>query len=89
MHLRLLAKLARPICAMFAPGSPSSISARTGLPLLSPGRFAHVEMGVEGDQRDPVQWQSKPEHAGPRDRIVAADKQRELVKGRAKRQRLR
>ena len=74
MHLRLLAKLARPICAMFAPGSPSSISARTGLPLLSPAsRVAHVEMGVERDQPDPVQRQSKPEHAGPRHRIVAAD----------------
>ena len=33
---RLLAKLASPTCAMLAPGKPSSISARTGLPLLKP-----------------------------------------------------
>ena len=33
---RLLAKLASPTWAMLAPGRPSSISARTGLPLLRP-----------------------------------------------------
>ena len=49
---------------MFAPGSPSSISARTGLPLLRPcAGVAHVEMGVERDQPDLVERAAEPEHA--------------------------
>ena len=56
VHGAVLAKRASPICAMFAPGRPSSISARTGLPLLRPSvGVAHVEMGVERDQPDLVE----------------------------------
>ena len=40
---------------------------------------AHVEMGVESDEADPVEWNAKPKHAGPGHRIVAADKQRQEV----------
>ena len=38
----LLAKLASPTWAMFAPGSPSSSSARTGLPLLRPSAVSRM-----------------------------------------------
>ena len=44
---------------------------------------AHVEMGVERDQPDLVEWHSQAEHAGPRHRVVAADQQGELVRSRA------
>ena len=74
--ISLLAKLASPTCAMFAPGSPSSISARTGIAVAEAlVEIAHVEMGVERDQPDLLQRQAESEHARAGHRIVAADEQ--------------
>ena len=71
-----LANGASPIWAMFAPGSPSSRSARTGLPLPSPSLgVAQVEMGVERDQPDLVERQAERMHRRPGHRIIAADQQ--------------
>ena len=62
---RLLAKLASPTWAMLRPGRPSSISARTGLPLLRPASsVAHVEMGVERDQPDALESPPMPSSPG-------------------------
>ena len=56
----VLAKRARPICAMFAPGQAVLDQARTGLPLLRPSvGVAHVEMRVERDQPDLVERQAE------------------------------
>src|SRR5206468_10958678 len=49
----------------------------------APIEVAHVEMGVERDQPDLVEWHSQAEHAGPRHRIIAADQQGEFVPRRA------
>ena len=77
--LRLLAKLARPTCAMFAPGSPSSISARTGLPLLRPSSRSRMSKCASSVISPTLlERQPEPEHARPRHRIVAADQQRQL-----------
>jgi len=42
-------------------------------------RVSHVEMGIERDQADFFQWQAKAEDARPRDRIVPANEQSQLV----------
>ena len=87
---RLLAKLASPTCAMFCPGRPSSISARTGLPLLEAlVEVAHVEMRVERDQPDLVERHPpSAEHRRAGDRIVAAGEQGQRMRLGARRDRV-
>ena len=76
----VLAKGARPIWQILAPGRPSSSKAAYGIAVDQPlVRLAQVEMGVEGDQPDLVQRRPEPVRGGPGDRIVAAEQQGEIV----------
>ena len=79
----VLAKLARPICAMFLPGRPSSISARTGLPLLRPSSSSRMSKWASSVIRPTsVERHAEREHRRSRDRIVAAGEQGQRMLGR-------
>ena len=73
---------------MFAPGSPSSISARTGLPLLRPSSRSRMSKCASSVISPTLSSGSaEPEHAGPGHRIVAADEQRQRMRRGARRDR--
>ena len=74
---------------MFAPGRPSSISARTGLPLLRPGSRSRMSK-CASSVISPISSSAppSPSSAGPGDRIVAADQQGQRMRLRARRDRV-